>query len=95
MGCKLMTSLQTGLLGALAMGLFTSSVFFFRFWARTRDIFFLFFAISLLIEACSRIALASIKAGDESEPLFYLPRLVAFGLIVLAVALKNRPDKSE
>jgi len=30
-------------------------------------------------------------AADETEPLYYLPRLVAFSLIVLAVILKNRP----
>jgi hypothetical protein len=28
---------------------------------------------------------------DETEPLYYLPRLVAFSLIALAVVLKNRP----
>jgi hypothetical protein len=89
-----MTSLETSLLGALAMALFIASMFFLRFWARTRDTFFLLFSVSFLIEALSRMTLTSIKASDESEPLFYLPRLIAFGLIVLAVVQKNRPDKS-
>jgi hypothetical protein len=89
-----MSTLETSLLGALSMGLFTASVFFLRFWARTRDPFFILFSISFFIEAASRIALACIEASDESEPLFYLPRLVAFALIVLAVVQKNRPDKA-
>jgi hypothetical protein len=89
-----MSALETSLLGALSMGLFTASVFFLRFWTRTRDSFFLLFSVSFFIEAASRIALACIVASDESEPLFYLPRLVAFALIVLAVVQKNRPNKA-
>jgi len=46
----------------------------------------------LLIEGLSRVPLVFEHAADETEPLYYLPRLVAFSLIVVAVILKNRPS---
>ena len=58
---------------------------------RTRDTFFLFFSAAFLIEAVSRFTLAFEQGSNENEPLYYLPRLVAFSLIALAVILKNRP----
>ena len=45
-----------------------------------------------LIEGLSRVPLVFEHAADETEPLYYLPRLVAFSLIVVAVILKNRPS---
>lgn len=86
-----MQTLQTFLMGTAAMGLLAAALFFLRFWVRTRDSFFLFFSAAFLIEGISRLPLAFEHAPDETEPLYYLPRLVAFSLIVLAVILKNRP----
>jgi uncharacterized membrane protein HdeD (DUF308 family) len=86
-----MQTLETFLLGAAAMGLIAAALFFLRFWRRTRDSFFLFFSAAFLIEGISRLPLAFEHAADETEPLYYLPRLVAFSLIALAVILKNRP----
>lgn len=86
-----MGSIETFLLGAVSMGSLMAALFFLRFWVRTRDRFFIFFSISFFIEALSRFALAALPTTSENEPLFYLPRLLAFGLIALAVILKNRP----
>ena len=86
-----MHTLGTWLLGAVSMGSLVAALFFLRFWSKTRDSFFLFFSSAFLIEAASRFALAFHPAGDETEPLYYLPRLVAFSLIAVAVILKNRP----
>jgi len=83
--------LQSFLQGAAAMGSLVAALFFLRFWTRTRDSFFLFFSAAFLIEGLSRLPLVFEHAADETEPLYYLPRLVAFSLIVLAVILKNRP----
>ena len=77
------------LTGAIATGSFVVGLFFFRFWRRTSDRFFLFFALSFWIECVNRIALA-ISLGSELEPFCYLVRLVAYGLIVLAIVEKNR-----
>lgn len=86
-----MGTLETALLGAVSMGSLVAAIFFLRFWMRTRDQFFIFFSVAFFIEAVSRFALAVEPASNENEPLFYLPRLVAFSLIALAVILKNRP----
>jgi hypothetical protein len=88
-----MAALETFLLGAAAMGSLVASLLFLRFWARTRDSFFLFFSAAFFIEGASRVPLAFEHAPDETEPLYYLPRLLAFSLIVLAVILKNRPRR--
>ena len=86
-----MQTLQIFLMGAAAMGSLAAALFFLRFWTRTRDSFFLFFSVAFLIEGVSRLPLALEHVPDETEPLYYLPRLVAFSLIALAVVLKNRP----
>jgi hypothetical protein len=31
--------------------------------------------------------------SDESEPLLYVPRLLTFALIILAIVQKNRPSR--
>lgn len=77
------------LIGAIAVASFVAGLFFFRFWRSTRDRFFLFFALSFWIECGNRIALG-LLSGSELEPLFYLLRVVAYGLIVLAIVEKNR-----
>lgn len=86
-----MGSLEPMLLGAVSMGLLVATLFFVRFWVRTHDTFFLFFATAFLIESISRVILAFERLPNENDPLFYLPRLVAFSLIAVAVLLKNRP----
>lgn len=78
------------LMGAIAAGLIVAGLFFFRFWRQTRDRFFLLFAASFWLEAVNRIALALLEHADEQEPLFYLVRLVAYGLILAAIWQKNR-----
>lgn len=66
------------------------ALFFLRFWTRTRDLFFLLFALAFAIDGASRLLLTLAQHSDESEPFFYLPRLVMFGFIIAAVAIKNR-----
>ena len=78
------------LMGAIAAGSGFAGLFFFRFWRHTRDRFFLFFAGSFWLEAINRVALAMLPYANEQEPLFYLVRLVAYGLIIAAIWQKNR-----
>jgi hypothetical protein len=77
-------------MGAIAAGSAFAGLFFFRFWHQTRDRFFLFFAGSFWLEAINRAALAVVPHASEQEPLFYLVRLVAYGLILAAIWQKNR-----
>lgn len=78
------------LMGAVAAGSLFAGLFFFRFWRQTRDRFFLYFAGSFWLESVNRVALALVERASEQEPLFYLVRLVAYGLILAAIWQKNR-----
>ena len=77
------------LMGAISLASAVAGLFFFRFWHQTQDKFFLYFALSFWIEALNRVAIGLV-AGDENEPVFYGVRIVAYGLILLAIWQKNR-----
>lgn len=76
--------------GAVAMASFAATLFFLKFWRQTLDRFFLLFALAFALDAAIRIMLGLSEPSDEIEPLFYCGRLLIFGLIIAAIALKNR-----
>ena len=78
------------LMGAIALASFVAGLFFFRYWRSTRDTFFLYFALSFWIEAANRVALGLLVQATEFEPVVYIVRIVAYGLIVVAILQKNR-----
>jgi hypothetical protein len=86
-----MGSLVTVLSGATAMAALVAALFFLKFWRRTNDTFFLLFAAAFAIDAVGRFALAIGELSDIAEPIYFLPRLVMFGLIVIAIINKNAP----
>ncbi len=79
------------LMGAIAVASFVVGLIFFRFWRHTRDLFFLFFALSFWLEAANRVALGLLVGADEDGALVYSLRVVAYGLILAAIWHKNRP----
>ena len=81
------------LIGAIALASIIVGLFFFRFWRSTRDRFFLFFAASFWIEGLNRILIGTAGELREDLPVYYLIRLAAYGLIVLAILDKNRPRR--
>ena len=83
------------LLGAVAMASLVAAMFFLRFWRQTGDRFFLLFATAFLIDAAARFVLALIRVSAEMEPFYYIPRLVMFGLIIVAIVHKNRPPRPD
>jgi len=84
-----MATLPSMLAGAVSVTSLVAALFFLRFWQRTRDRFFLLFSIAFAIYSLSQFVLGLIEIS-EFEPLYYVPRLLTFVLIVLAVADKNR-----
>jgi hypothetical protein len=78
------------LIGGIAVASFLAGLFFFRFWRNTHDRFFLWFALSFWLEAGNRVALGLLAGAEETEAFFYCVRLVAYGLILLAIWQKNR-----
>jgi hypothetical protein len=79
------------LMGGIAVANAFVGLFFFRFWMRTRDRFFLYFCGSFWIEAALRVVLGLLVDVAESNPVTYVARLLAYGLILLAILDKNRP----
>jgi hypothetical protein len=77
--------------GAIAMGWLVAGLYFFRFWRHTRDRFFLFFALSFWLESAGRVALGLDGGVNEDKAVLYGLRVVAYGLILLAIWQKNRP----
>ena len=80
------------LMGAIAAASFAVGLIFFRFWRHTRDRFFLYFALSFWLETGNRLALGLVANSSESEPMFYIVRVVAYGLILVAIVQKNWPS---
>lgn len=83
----------TLLAGAVAMGSLVIALFFLRFWRTTGDRFFLYFALSFLIEGLHRIYAAIDLPAAEDSPLHFLVRLLAYVLILWAILDKNWPRK--
>jgi hypothetical protein len=83
------------LVGATAFAAAVAGLFFLRFWKSTRDRFFLYFALSFFIEGGNRLligAQAEASAGIAGY-FFYSLRLLAYGLILLAIWEKNRHSR--
>ena len=83
------------LLGAIAMSNLIIGLFFLRFWKKTRDRFFLFFAVAFGLEGLNRALLGLFQSSNENEPVFYLVRLLSFLLILIAIVDKNKANKSQ
>lgn len=85
-----MTHMTEGFLGGVvATASFTCSLFFLRFWQRTRDALFLAFALTFLVEAATRIMALFVLHPNEGSPWFYVARMIAYLSIVVAIVRKN------
>jgi hypothetical protein len=80
-------------IGAVAMGLLVAALFFLRFWRQTRERLFALFALSFLVLAVNRVGLGltgQMGIGDQVQrDYLYWVRLLAFGLILVAILDKN------
>ena len=78
------------LIGAIAAAALVAGLFFLRFWHATRDRFFLLFALAFWIEGGHRVLIYHWAGPNEGSPLYYIPRLIAYSLIIAAIIDKNR-----
>lgn len=76
--------------GAATISLLVIALFFLRFWKRTQDRLFLFFAGAFVFLMLERIVRAVMTVETEWAPYVYTIRLLAFVLIIVAVVDKNR-----
>jgi hypothetical protein len=79
----------TFLTGAISFACIVIALFFLRFWRSTHDSFFIYFSLSFALEALGRGAAALLQLGDDN-PAFYGLRVIAYGLIIVAIWQKNR-----
>jgi hypothetical protein len=85
-----MTSLNVFAYGMMAALSLVIAAYFGRYWRASRDRFFVFFALAFVGLAATWATLAA--AGRE-EHYVYLPRLLAFLLILVAIIDKNRRSR--
>jgi hypothetical protein len=76
--------------GGIATASLVAGFFFLRFWKSSGDRFFLYFALSFLIEGVNRFVLYATVGPNEEDGLYYMIRTVAYGLIIFAIVQKNR-----
>jgi hypothetical protein len=74
--------------GAITVCFTAVGLFFLRFWRDTLDRLFLLFALAFFLQALTRIGL-SLLGGPEEGLYLYLFRLIAYALIIAAIAMKN------
>ena len=76
--------------GALMMGYAVAALFFLRFWNASRDRLFGMFSLAFLLLAIQRFAITMTRETMEDQTVFYLLRLAAFVVILVAIVDKNR-----
>ncbi len=76
--------------GLIAMGFAVAGLFFFRFWRRTSDQLFAFFALAFWVLALNQTLTAFARIPLEERTGLYLLRLLAFCLILVGILIKNR-----
>jgi uncharacterized membrane protein HdeD (DUF308 family) len=82
------------LYGAIAMAAATAAVFFLRFYQRTGDRFFLYFFASFSLESVARLLAVVLQWNGPNSQWLYVLRVVAYGLILVAIVDKNLPRAS-
>jgi len=76
--------------GAIIMGYAVAAVFFLKFWRRTADNLFLAFAAAFLLMAATPLLTILLDVPREEQSPFYLLRLLAFLIIIVAIIGKSR-----
>lgn len=76
--------------GLVTGGFLIAGLFFLRFWRRTNDSLFLWFALAFWLLGVGQAILALGSIPVEERSWIYLIRLVAFSLILVAIYRKNR-----
>ncbi|HYR27333.1 MAG TPA: DUF5985 family protein [Thermoanaerobaculia bacterium] len=76
--------------GALLMGYAVTALFFLRFWSASRDRLFALFSLAFVVLAIQRLAITLTRETMEDQTVFYLLRLAAYVIILVAIVDKNR-----
>ena len=83
------TTTEGFLLGVISTCSVLASMFFLKFWRRTRDSLFLAFGIAFLVEGINRAVLLDLSNPNQGHPLTYVVRLLASLIILAGILHKN------
>jgi hypothetical protein len=86
----ILDEIHTYLFGVLTALALVCGLFFLRYWRLSSDRFFAFFGVAFWALGANWALLVGRDPSDEYTPYFYLLRLFAFLLILLAIVDKNR-----
>ena len=76
--------------GASAMCCVVIAMFFAAYWRQTHDRLFAIFALAFSVFAINRVLLSVLSEDADGRVFVYAVRLLAFVLILVAIADKNR-----
>lgn len=76
--------------GFSAAGAWVAGLLFLRFWRQSRDRLFAFFGAAFWLMAVSWALLGLFSPTEETRPYIYAIRLLAFLLLIVGIADKNR-----
>lgn len=75
--------------GMLTAGYLALALFFLQFWRRSRDPLFATFSVAFVLMAANQALPIIYQVAEENRAAFYLLRLFAFSLIIVAILRKN------
>jgi hypothetical protein len=78
------------LVGAIAVAAFAAGLFFLRYWRSSKDPFFLYLMASFWLQAISYLIVGLTRSWNEATSAQYVVRVLAYGLILLAIWTKNQ-----
>ena len=76
--------------GMIAAGCLVSALFFVRYYRRTRDALFVYFAVAFVLLAAEKLAVLVVPDWFPEPPWLFLVRLAAFIAIGAGIWDKNR-----
>lgn len=81
--------------GAIMMCFLVAGLFFLRFWRETRDRLFIMFSLAFSLLGLNQLGFIFSEEGSDTRSYFYLIRLLAFILILIAIGDKNRSRRAD
>lgn len=81
--------------GMLALSSWVAGLFFLRFWASSRDRFFLFLGVAFGVLGLNWTGLAVVSGMPETRHYSFILRLLAFLFIIVGIIDKNRRARRE
>lgn len=82
------------LAGAISITFLIVVMYFLRAWRKTDERLFLMFACAFWLMSLERVVFTLVRMRGEEEWVVYTMRLLAFGIIAIAIVQKNLSPES-